>query len=86
MNSRALPETLKSYLNIKNTLVAETENLKVTAMLIIQQSRFHKLCTDKKSLFVCHSGAPTFNTLSSSAWSKASGEANRHGGRSHPCK
>lgn len=43
MNSRALPEMLESNLNIKNTLVAETENPRVTGMLIIQQSWFHKL-------------------------------------------
>lgn len=79
MNSRALPETLKSNLNIKTTSVAETENPRVTGMLIIQQSRFHKLQTHKKSLFVHHCRSPTFNTLSSTARNKASQEANRHG-------
>lgn len=42
--------------------------------------------TQKKFLFVQHCGSPTLNRLFSAAWSDASWEVNRHGGRSHPCK
>lgn len=42
--------------------------------------------TQKKFLFVQHRGSPTLKRFFSAAWNDASWEANRHGGRSHPCK